>query len=99
MSGTVLHAGELELDPVSCKVTRGGSEIHLRPKVYSILEFFMRHPNQVFSAEALLQRIWLDDSEASLDSVRTHMKLLRKAVDPDGVLIKTLRNRGYMLNQ
>lgn len=99
MSGTILQAGELELDPVSCKVTRAGAEIHLRPKVYSILEFFMRHPNQVFSAEALLQRIWLDDSDASLDSVRTHMKLLRRAVDPDGVLIKTLRNRGYMLTK
>lgn len=98
VSATILKAGEITLDPVTCTVTKSGTNIHLRPKVYSMLEFFMRHPNQLFTAEALLERVWLDDSTASPDTVRTHLKLLRRSLELKGdELIRTVRNRGYML--
>lgn len=99
MTGTVLRAGSISLDPVSCQVERNGESIHLRPKVYDLLEFFMRHPNQVFSANALLERVWMDDSTASPDTVKTHIKLLRKSVCSDGEadLIETIRGKGYRL--
>jgi DNA-binding response OmpR family regulator len=97
LAATILKVGDIELDPVACSVRKNGVEVHLRPKVYSMLEFFMRHPDQVFSADALLQRIWLDEADVSLDSVRTHMKLLRQSVDPEGKIIRTMRNRGYIL--
>jgi DNA-binding response OmpR family regulator len=97
LSGVTLKAGDLELDPIACSVKKRGEEIHLRPKVYSLLEFFMRHPNQVFSADALLQRVWLDEDDVSLDSVRTHIKLMRQSVDAEAALIKTVRNKGYKL--
>lgn len=100
-SGTVanvVHTAGIELDPVSCRVTKGGVEVHLRPKVYAILEFLMRHPNQLFTAEALLTRIWLDDSLATVDTIRTHMKLLRRSLElKEGELIRTVRHKGYML--
>ncbi len=98
--GTVLTAGHLALDPVTRKLSRDGLEIHARPMVINLLEFFMRHPNQFFSAEALLQRVWHDDSLASLDTVRSHIKLLRRSVDlPDRKsVIKTERNKGYRLD-
>jgi DNA-binding response OmpR family regulator len=74
------------------------AEIKLRPKVYSLLEFLMRHQNQVFSAEAILERVWLDDAMVSTDTVRAHFKLLRRSLGiSEGTLIKTVRNRGYML--
>lgn len=98
LAGTILSAGDVTIDPISCKVTKGGEDIHLRPKVYSLLEFFMRHPKQVFSADGILERVWMDDSTASLDTVRTHIKLLRQSVDPDSSMIKTIRNRGYILD-
>lgn len=100
LSSTVLKAGHISLDPVACRVLKSGREIHVRPMVYSLLEFLMRHPNAVFSAEALQERVWTDDSLASLDTVRTHMKLLRKSIeDPDKPdLVKTVRGRGYMLS-
>ncbi len=101
MAQTILRAGDLELDPVSCSVSKGGKVLKLRPKVYSMLEFFMRHPNQVFSAEAILERVWMDDASASPDTVRTHIKLLRRAIDAPGTeaesFIENVRNRGYLM--
>jgi two-component system phosphate regulon response regulator PhoB len=100
LAAVLLTAGAITLDPATCQVTRNGEELHLRPKVFSLLEFFMRHPDQVFSSEAILERVWMDDSLASPDTVRTHIKLLRKSIGEsgDGGLIKNIRNRGYMLS-
>jgi DNA-binding response OmpR family regulator len=99
LSSVLLQAGDISLDPISCQVKKGGLELHLRPKVYSLLEFFMRHPDQVFSSDAILERVWMDDSLASAETVRTHIKLLRKAIGEqnEDSLIKNIRNRGYIL--
>lgn len=100
LAAVLLTAGAITLDPATCQVTRNGEDVHLRPKVFSLLEFFMRHPDQVFSSEAILERVWMDDSLASPDTVRTHIKLLRKSIGEtgDSGLIKNVRNRGYMLS-
>lgn len=99
MVQTVMEFGAIKLEPSSCQVYRNGEKIHLRPKVYDLLEFFMRHPNQVFTADALLERVWMDDSTASTDTVRTHIKLLRKSIADKETkdLIETVRGKGYML--
>ncbi len=56
-----------------------------RPMVLKLLEFFMRHPGQYFTAKALHERIWhCDYSDASLKTVRAHIKLLRRSVDVPG---------------
>jgi len=98
MASIVLTVDDIALDPATCVVTKAGAEVKLRPKVYSLLEFLMRHPNQVFSAEAILERVWLDDAMVSTDTVRAHFKLLRKSLGlKEDALIRTVRNRGYML--
>ncbi len=99
VSNTVLESGNIRIDPASCRVEKSGTEIHLRPKVYDLLTFFMRHPDQVFTAEALMERVWMDDSTASPDTVRTHIKLARQSVHENGVpdLIETIRGKGYIL--
>jgi len=99
VSNSLLETGNLRVDPASCRVEKSGAEIHLRPKVYDLLVFLMRHPDQVFSADALLDRVWLDDSSASPDTVRTHIKLMRKSIhDGDSSdLIETVRGKGYIL--
>jgi Response regulators consisting of a CheY-like receiver domain and a winged-helix DNA-binding domain len=71
--------------------------ITLVPKEFQLLEFFMRHPNQVFSSEALLNRVWPNNSESAPQALRTAMKRLRKKIDPDGELIKTVHGVGYIL--
>ncbi|MBS2006358.1 MAG: response regulator transcription factor [Cyanobacteria bacterium SZAS TMP-1] len=98
LANMILTVDDITLDPATCVVTRAGKEIKLRPKVYSLLEFLMRHPNQVFSAEAILERVWLDDAMVSTDTVRAHFKLLRKSLGlTEDTIIRTVRNRGYML--
>ena len=98
LASSVLEVADICLDPASCTVTKGGKEVKLRPKVYSLLEFLMRHPNQVYSADAILERVWLDDAMVSTDTVRAHFKLLRKSLGlKEGSLVRTVRNRGYML--
>jgi DNA-binding response OmpR family regulator len=100
-SEPILKAGELSFDPVTGTVARSGEELHLRPMVLKLLEFLMRHPGQFFTADALLDRVWHDDSLASLDTVRAHIKLLRRVIDVAGrpSLVETERHRGYRMRQ
>src|SRR5262249_28595125 len=97
VTGEVMSAHGLTLDTSLRKVTKGGREIHLVPKEYQLLEFFLRHRNQLFSAEALLDRIWESGTEDSPDTVRTHIKTLRRKIDIPGLpsAIKTVHGAGY----
>lgn len=93
----VLTCGDIELDPQGFKVTKGGKEITLLPKEFALLEFFLRHPNQVFSPEALLDRVWSAESEASPDTIRVHITKLRGKIETEGQPspIKTIHRQGY----
>ncbi len=99
-SSNVLSAGPLEIDLRTHRVLRDGHEIHLTPTELSLLEFFMRNPNQPFTAEALLERVWRSDAMTSLDTVRSYIRMLRKKID-DGrerSLISTVHGAGYRLD-
>ncbi|MBK9143337.1 MAG: response regulator transcription factor [Candidatus Melainabacteria bacterium] len=78
---SIMKSGDVELDPALHKVTRAGQEVHLSPKDFELLEFLMRHPDQVFSGDALLTRIWPSDSEATSDALRSAVKRIRKKLD------------------
>lgn len=91
---TVLTAGEIELDPISRTVSKSNVELHLEPKEFNLLEFFMRHPQQVFSADALIDRVWPSDTLVSTDAIRTYIKILRKKLDNERV-IQNVRGVGY----
>ena len=95
-----LKAADIELDPGQVKVFKANQEIHLLPKEFALLELFLRYPTQVFSAESLLDRVWNTDSSASLDTVRTYIKTLRKKIDtnPKDSLIRTVHGVGYSLS-
>jgi len=99
-SGNVLRAANLVLDPGQYRVQKDGREIELLPMEFALLEFFMRHPNQVFPPEALLDRVWPPNSDSSIDAVRTVIKTLRKKID-DGEtsLIKNVHGVGYRWDQ
>lgn len=101
VTDVLLAAGDITLNPASCQVTKNGEEIQLRPMAYKILEFLLRHPNQVFSAETIQERVWNDTSLTGIDTVRTHIKLLRKAIDSpqSKSIIKTVHGHGYILEK
>ena len=94
-----LRVGDVTLDTQSRKVSVNGKEIHFVPREFSLLEFLMRHPNQVFSAEALLDRVWASDTLASSDTIRTYIKILRKKLAAEGQenLIRTVHGVGYKI--
>ena len=77
----VLTVGKLVLDPVKHRVTKNGEEVQLLPRDFALLEFFMRNSDVVFSTDALLQRVWEDDTDATSDALRTAIKRLRKKLD------------------
>lgn len=100
MAGNSLSARNVVMEPSTYKVTREGQEVQLLPKEFALLEFFMRHPNQVFSAEALLDRVWSSDSEASPETIRTYIKRLRQKIDTPGQnsMLSTVHGVGYKLD-
>lgn len=95
-----LKAGDLLLEPNTYRVTRAGKELRLLPKEFALLEFLMRHPNVVFSADALIDRVWSSESDASPDTVRTNIKRLRQKIDIEGErpMILTVHGVGYKLD-
>lgn len=95
----VLKLGNLLLEPDAYRVTAGGEELHLQPKEFALLEFFMRHPNHPFTGEALIERIWASDSEATPGTVKTLMYTLRKKISGkvSRLLIQTVHGIGYKL--
>ncbi len=95
----ILKSGVLTIDPGKYKVTKSGVEIQLLPREFALLEFLMRHPDEVFSAEALLQRVWHSESEATSDALRTCIKRLRQKIDgdTDDSVIQTIPRVGYRL--
>jgi DNA-binding response OmpR family regulator len=99
-SGNVLQAKHVILDPTSSKVTADGVEVKLNPKEYALLEFLMRHPNTLFSPEALLDRVWNTSSDSTTEAITTVVSRLRKKLDVEGKpsIIDTVRNMGYRLD-
>jgi DNA-binding response OmpR family regulator len=96
---TVLEVGKLKLDPSLRKVYRDGKELVLLPREYALLEFLMRHPEEIFSPETLLNRVWSSESESSVNTVYTYIKTLRRKIsDQDGnSAIKNIHGVGYKL--
>jgi len=94
----VYTAGPLSLDSRSRRVTINDTPIDLLPKEFQLLQFFLSHRGEVFSPESLLDRVWPSDSEATAEAVRSTFKRLRKKVDIEGLLLKTVYGVGYMLD-
>jgi DNA-binding response OmpR family regulator len=94
-----LTARDIVLDPVAKKVMKGDKEVFLQPLELAVLEFFMRHPNQVYSQEHLIRLIWDSEQDVSSDALYTCIRRLRKKIDAEGEsLIRTVHGLGYRLD-
>ena len=98
-AANILHLKDISLDPSARRVSKGSTDIKLEPKEFALLEFLMRNRNIVFSADALLDRVWESDTSVSPDSIRTYIKALRKKLDASGEpsIITTVHGLGYRL--
>jgi DNA-binding response OmpR family regulator len=91
-----IQIGVLTIEPTNFKVTVAGKDVQLQPREFALLEFLMRHPNQIFSAEMLLDRVWSSDENVSPTSVRMCIKRLRSKLGNDE-LIENVFSQGYKL--
>ena len=93
----IISVDELQLNPTSHRVTFGGDEIVLGPTEYRLLEFFMRHPERVYTRARLLDKVWGANVYVEERTVDVHIRRLRKALSKCGGdrLIQTVRGSGY----
>jgi two-component system OmpR family response regulator len=98
-SSPELEVGPLRLDPVGRLAWRGEQEIALSPREFSLLETFMRHPEQVLSKGQLLEHVWDYDYDGRSNVVEVYVRYLREKIDlPFGTRsLETVRGVGYRL--
>ena len=95
--GGTIEAGGLVLDTASHRVTSGDQTVTLGPTEYRLLQFFMEHPERVYTRGQVLDRVWGGNVYVEERTVDVHIRRLRKALEPfasDG-LIQTVRGSGY----
>ncbi|MBI5941237.1 MAG: phosphate regulon transcriptional regulator PhoB [Caulobacterales bacterium] len=92
--------GDIVMDRVAHRVKRGGSEVHLGPTEFRLLDHLMQHPGRVFSREQLLDAVWGSDVYVEARTVDVHIGRLRKALNgkADADPIRTVRSAGYSLD-
>jgi DNA-binding response OmpR family regulator len=92
---------DLELDSKSRRLVRAGEEIKLPPREFALLEFLMRHRNELYSTEQLARQVWSSEAFATDQTVRTCIKRLRQYIDRQDSpsYISNVHGHGYGLNK
>lgn len=96
----VLSYAELRLNPSTGEVSYKGNLLSLTPKEYLILEYFLRHPRQIVTRSAILDRLWEFDNSSGEGTIKTHITNLRQKLKTAGSeenLIETVYGIGYRL--
>jgi len=101
MPETVLSCGDLTLSLISRKVERGGREIELQPKEFSLLEYLLRNKGRVLSKTLIMEKIWQYDFDPQTNIVDVLVSRLRSKIDKDfdKKLLHTVRGVGYVIRE
>jgi len=96
---TQLSVGDLEMNLLTREVTRAGQRIQLQPREFRLLEYLMRHSNQVVTRTMLLENVWDYHFDPQTNVIDVHISRLRGKIDKrfDRPLLNTVRGAGYML--
>jgi two-component system KDP operon response regulator KdpE len=95
--GTLRH-GKLELDPVRYRVLKAGHPIHLSPKEFEMLQFFMSHPGELITHGKLFRSLWGTERGEEFVYLRIFVSQLRKKIENDPLdpqYILTIPRVGY----
>ena len=95
-----LQVGDLRMDLLSRRVTRGMRAITLQPREFKLLEYLMRHADQVVTRTMLLEAVWDYNFDPQTNVVDVHISKLRAKLelDTERPLVRTVRNAGYMMS-
>jgi two-component system, OmpR family, response regulator len=98
-SEIVLTAADLTMDVLTRKVSRAGKNVPLQAREFKLLEFLLRHKNQVVTRTMLLEHVWEYHFDPQTNVIDVHISRLRQKIDitPDQSLIKTIRGAGYTI--
>ncbi len=97
----VLKHEKIELNPSTHSVTYAEIALELTPKEYTLIEYFLRHPTQVISRGALLDKLWEFDQTSGEQTIKTHLTNLRRKLKQAGCqqdIIETVYGVGYRLS-
>jgi DNA-binding response OmpR family regulator len=94
---TKLQIGDLTLNLINRKATRAGLEVQLTGKEFALLEFFMRHPDEILSREVLSEKVWEETFDTLTNVIDVYINYLRNKIDRqfEPKLIHTVRGVGY----
>jgi two-component system copper resistance phosphate regulon response regulator CusR len=94
-----LAAVDLEMDLVTRKVTRGGTEITLSPREFALLEYLIRKKDKVVTRKEIAEEVWGHKFDAGTNFVDVYINYLRKSIDKDfpRKLITTVYGQGFIL--
>lgn len=98
----ILEWENLRLDPNKGEVTYANKRLHLTPKEYSLLEFFLRNHGRLLSRSQILDHLWSFEEPPGEETVKVHIRGLRqklKAAGASSDLIETVYGLGYRLKQ
>ena len=100
-STEILRLGDLELDPLGRRVTRGGDEIHLTRTEFDLLELLLFNSGIVLTREVILERIWGFDFDTSSNSLDVYVGYLRRKTEANGLprLVHTVRGVGFVARE
>ena len=96
---TTLALGDLTMDLLAHKVVRAGKPVALQPREFKLLEYLLRHANQVVTRTMLLENVWDYHFDPQTNVIDVHISKLRQKIDAGfpSALLRTVRNAGYML--
>lgn len=98
---TTLACGDLEMDLLGRRVTRGGKPLDLLQREFQILEHLLRHKNKVVTRTMLLEQVWDYRFDPHTSLIDTHISRLRKKIEEGASkpLLHTVRGVGYRLSE
>jgi two-component system response regulator MprA len=100
-AGEVMRFADLELDPSTRQVWRGGEPIELTRTEFALLELLMLNPRQVLTRSVIFERVWGYDFGYASNSLDVYIGYLRRKTEEGGQprLIQTVRGVGYALRE
>ena len=100
VAGSVLQVGDLRFETASLEVLRKGVSIELTAKECRLLEYMMRHPNQVLTRTMIAEHVWNYEFDNATNVIDVHIRNLRRKIDDTfpTKLIQTVRGAGYRIS-